>query len=218
MNTPSPSHSSPDKCFDHLTYAPGLIAQAVATGRRRYDNCFGIVQWVSTMLRFNQHLFSLHQVEYVKAFFACITLEMIAELRAMDSEEHQGMLADEIFRPTLPLLENARRRYQVLPHPARPAAKVYIVPGSFDMNGAYFAREITPQIIVNLERVQVWCRANLQDNIVCSAVMHCSCRNEKEIVHTCWPGVHEFFRIEGNPCIARPFCRETKGIRIDSFF
>src|SRR6266700_15732 len=121
MNTPSPSHSSPDKCFDHLTYAPGLIAQAVATGRRRYDNCFGIVQWVSTMLRFNQHLFSLHQVEYVKAFFACITLEM---------------LADEIFRPTLPLLENARRRYQVLPHPARPAAKVYIVPGPFDMNGA----------------------------------------------------------------------------------
>src|SRR6266699_3461647 len=172
MNTPSPSHSSPDKCFDHLTYAPGLIAQAVATGRRRYDNCFGIVQWVSTMLRFNQHRFSLHQAEYVKAFFACITLEMIAELRAMDGEEHKGMLADEI----------------------------------------------TAQIIVNLERVQVWCRANLQDNIVCSAVMHCSCRNEKEIVHTCWPGVHEFFRIEGNPCIARPFCRETKGIRIDSFF
>src|SRR5207247_10289279 len=79
------TQSSPDKCFDHLTYAPGLIAQAVATGCRRYDYRFGIVQWVSAMLRFNQHLLSLHQVEDVKALFACITLEMIAERGAMDS-------------------------------------------------------------------------------------------------------------------------------------
>ena len=75
-----------DKSLDHFTYACGLIAQAIATGCSRYDNRFGVVQWVNAMLRFDQYLLSLYQVEHVKALLACIALEMIAELRAMDGE------------------------------------------------------------------------------------------------------------------------------------
>ena len=90
----------------------------------------------------------------MKALFSCITLEMIAELGAMNGDEHQGMLAYEILCPALTLLDNACRGYQILPHPARLATKVDVIPGSFDVNGAQLAVEVTPQIIVNLEGIQ----------------------------------------------------------------